>query len=1343
MTRILHAFTIGRLLAALLLAGLCWIPCAHASQYAAAPVSLLPGLDSMMDETGDMTVEEVAAPQQATRFRPLNMKRLPRKTGAFWLRFTLAPLQPDAKPAPLFLDLGESVPRQAKLHYLATPQSTDDWIEDRPSGTNMLILPEQGSEPRTFYLELPGVPGPWFSPVIRTPRNAAADWVHLAKPAVVLALGVVMLLCFLRLLAERGQWRLWTVLFVGFTLLYGVLGPVAPSATGTSPMTAIILMMPGLALLLLPHVARHLVDTPHVSRSFDLQYLALTLPGALVALAPLIPGFGWVSRYLELWPLGTAVIVPTTLGAYLSGHKGAGRVLTGCLACIVATGLGLFLPESIVPPALAATFPLIGAAACAMLIACTPAPQRQQDTPTEGEPDRLVLAGTDRMAALDLDEALKDPNLRLVPSTDGPTAKGGPQGEALSPEVAERLQSSCDLLLKDATAIAEGPLPPPVRQQVESMKEDAQRIADLVGMTTGNRPRKNATFSPAPFNLQHLMRSCHDAVEGMAANAGIGLAWYMPPHLGHTYMGAGDALASTLRSLLESSIRATRHGAVHFSVRRVPESADAGHLLFTITDTGAAMPPQERSGLALMQAWELADACKGFLGLDCSARGATIAFTVHLVPMQEDGDERADLPLMLITADTAEEREALAARLNVLPCTCIPVAGLPEAIRIHRDRSVSLLIVHGASVDNLRPLMGQFETEAKEGVPFQAMAIVSGERDVTDLERFGIICLTEDAARDDTLENTIRHLLRLPESDPSMDVHGETLTPGFGASPLKIPDLTALPNLLDLAQSLANPLKPGEGQKDSGLFGHLEGLQPADAGTAPTQASPFGGAPEQLTLDKSGQRGAPPSGGAPAQPQAVQPPVSPQPIDKVPDVIPSLDLLPDFTATPTTPTATAMPPLDMGASGALSTPPQQSRPLDMAPLDMSPPAAPSPQSFAAPVQPSPAQPAPVQFAPVQPTPVQPAPMQPAPIQPAPMQPSPVQPAPVQPTPIPWTAAPTTPVQPAPEQWPQTQYAAPPSSFIQEPAQPASVQPQPAAPELREPSVPVQPIYEEGQASTTQRPHETAARRGVRSTVRPTRTPVATPAPTRLQKPAPSARTEPIAPSPADDAQTRIAPGQRRSSPMDVFFNNNEEEDEWVGEPTPIQNSRQSRPTMDEPAPGPHRPAREPAAPAYAGEWVGEPVPIPRTGTPSQPSPLGKDSQEEPQDESLFDGSSILGMIAGTNEPPAQAPAPHRAPAPNAAQQRYPAETVRQCEFLAETMNDIISGFSQQRPTLVAEAARRLGSQTNVLGWRTLSRMAGCVERAADNGDMDALKDLLPDLRLAVERQRIELMPDAI
>ena len=47
-------------------------------------LSLLPYLDAYLDTTGEMDVEEVAAPANAPAFHPLDVKHLPHATGTTW-----------------------------------------------------------------------------------------------------------------------------------------------------------------------------------------------------------------------------------------------------------------------------------------------------------------------------------------------------------------------------------------------------------------------------------------------------------------------------------------------------------------------------------------------------------------------------------------------------------------------------------------------------------------------------------------------------------------------------------------------------------------------------------------------------------------------------------------------------------------------------------------------------------------------------------------------------------------------------------------------------------------------------------------------------------------------------------------------------------------------------------------------------------------------------------------------------------------------------------------------------------------------------------------------------------
>ena len=111
-------------------------------------------------------------------------------------------------------------------------------------------------------------------------------------------------------------------------------------------------------------------------------------------------------------------------------------------------------------------------------------------------------------------------------------------------------------------------------------------------------------------------------------------------------------------------------------------------------------------------------------------------------------------------------------------------------------------------------------------------------------------------------------------------------------------------------------------------------------------------------------------------------------------------------------------------------------------------------------------------------------------------------------------------------------------------------------------------------------------------------------------------------------------------------------------------------------------------------------------------------------------------VAGTNE---ARPATDRAapvpppPAPATPPQPGPDKTILQLvERLDAAMEDAQQAFQSRRGYIAAES--------DAFGFRVLARMARCVERAAKANDMNALKDLLPELAVAVERNRIALTP---
>ncbi|MDE5878649.1 MAG: response regulator, partial [Desulfovibrio sp.] len=456
------------------------------AQGAGPSLSLLPYLDYLLDESGTLDIEEAAAPDRAQAYAPLALEKLPRAEGVMWLRFTLAPLAPGERPATLLLDMGESIPGTPMLYE---PERNDlsgalEWRESSPAQRNVLLLPEAGAEPVTCYIRLDGLPGLWFSPMVRTPADAATNWGSLARTGAILALGVVMLLCLLRGLSENGQWRVWTALYVAVALAQALLGMPEGGVHRPGLGQAAATLAPGIALMLLPHVGRHLMRTRERARGLDIQLLLLSLPGAVLALLPLVPGWAWLDRWLDLWPAATLLFVPTALGAWLMGLGGARRFLLGCLLPPLFVAAGVLGLDFGIPPNLLASAPLWGVALSALLIAATgaPADMAAETAAPRKRAGKAEAQGPDEGGIIDLDHPLDDPNLRLVQGAKAatPAAPGAPTQDDVPPAGAPRAAGSAeraraearegarraplDDLLREGAALEQCALPPAVRQ---------------------------------------------------------------------------------------------------------------------------------------------------------------------------------------------------------------------------------------------------------------------------------------------------------------------------------------------------------------------------------------------------------------------------------------------------------------------------------------------------------------------------------------------------------------------------------------------------------------------------------------------------------------------------------------------------------------------------------------------------------------------------------------------------------------------------------------------------------------------------------------------------------------
>ena len=742
---------------------------------AAGQLGILPYLSAFLDTDGDMSVEEVATPGMMPSFQPLHPRTLPRSSGVTWLRLEI-PAAGTERTESLMLDLGQGVPAGAVLY---TPdidplsrQTT--WQESQANWRNLLPLPLPAETPQVCFIRLDGQPPLWFAPTLRSLDNLAGAPESLLGPGVMLALAVVMLLALLRGITERGQWRFWTALYVGAALTHAVLGGPDLGAGNITPADAVSAMAPGLALMFLAHLARHLMQTASHSRLLDIQYLLLSLPGAVLALLPLWPDFSWLGRFLPLWPMLALIFVPTTLGAWLMGVPGARRFLLGCLVAALGAGLAVLDLGTLLPPFVQGTLPLWGTALSALIIAGMSAPGREAGT--SAEPADPLAPG--RPAR---NQTITDPNLRLL-DTDGNTlplmtglsqpapAPATVEAESASATAIRRLEQALAAPLREIVEqdrqLEQCALPHDVRSRVENMGRRARQALSLLHDPAGDAaapvvpaPADTARAEKRVFDLRKTLRQTHDTCRPLAEKSGIALGWHVPADLEQLYEGPAGELEDVLRLLLEDALRATKGGKIHFAVRRVPDSKHPGHLLFQVRDTGTGLPPEQRSASLLARIWELSSSHGGFLGVESGPRGTSVIFTLQLhLPEASDGE---DLPTVLVCAPDAATRRELGAMLRDLPCTCHETGtlahGLAAGARKGRTPAAVLLVCGPEASVDAAPLLRLYHSLAERTGPFGAVALTPDQSQWDALAHAGFshaltLPVSEDALRETVLE---------------------------------------------------------------------------------------------------------------------------------------------------------------------------------------------------------------------------------------------------------------------------------------------------------------------------------------------------------------------------------------------------------------------------------------------------------------------------------------------------------------------------------------------------------------------------------------------------------------
>ena len=1310
---------------------------------AAGQLGILPYLSAFLDTDGDMSVEEVATPGMMPSFQPLHPRTLPRSSGVTWLRLEI-PAAGTERTESLMLDLGQGVPAGAVLY---TPdidplsrQTT--WQESQANWRNLLPLPLPAETPQVCFIRLDGQPPLWFAPTLRSLDNLAGAPESLLGPGVMLALAVVMLLALLRGITERGQWRFWTALYVGAALTHAVLGGPDLGAGNITPADAVSAMAPGLALMFLAHLARHLMQTASHSRLLDIQYLLLSLPGAVLALLPLWPDFSWLGRFLPLWPMLALIFVPTTLGAWLMGVPGARRFLLGCLVAALGAGLAVLDLGTLLPPFVQGTLPLWGTALSALIIAGMSAPGREAGT--SAEPADPLAPG--RPAR---NQTITDPNLRLL-DTDGNTlplmtglsqpapAPATVEAESASATAIRRLEQALAAPLREIVEqnrqLEQCALPHDVRSRVENMGRRARQALSLLHDPAGDAA---APAAPAPadtaraekrvFDLRKTLRQAHDTCRPLAEKSGIALGWHVPADLEQLYEGPAGELEDVLRLLLEDALRATKGGKIHFAVRRVPDSKHPGHLLFQVRDTGTGLPPEQRSASLLARIWELSSSHGGFLGVESGPRGTSVIFTLQLhLPEASDGE---DLPTVLVCAPDAATRHELGAMLRDLPCTCHETGtlahGLAAGARKGRTPAAVLLVCGPEASVDAAPLLRRYHSLAERTGPFGAVALTPDQSQWDALAHAGFshaltLPVSEDALRETVLEILGSHddVADLGAPLPETRQADAPLPDLFGPAAASQTD-QGMPDLLlstdDIPQQTA-PAAPAAASAD--LPDLFAAPAAAAADTAQTEPLPL---TDDMRLDTPAAHPPRPVADA-VQPEEAASANSPvQENENAPDAAEDIapapaPAAPDFPSVPVAETAetndAAMPEAPVKEEGPAAPAADMTReePLPQQETADAAAAAPADDATGATVDEKERTEAPVADA------------QAASATRAPAFPS------VEAAASPLAGGYVS---------PSLRHA---GEWVGEPMPIGTPVDRPAPRQEETVSAPVETVVTVRPLRRDVSPDEIARKLGKPSLVPTDKSALITPQPRKSSSTGPGAGTQPAFPGAPVEEAPQAVPGSKDVSSLPdmtpdstTLLASGREETSRTRAAANTLMRFLSRFHTGNGQPQDKEEARSPQAPAAtAQERQGTPRPMPRKDAPREETP-GTTADIPATTNPWIERRAASRPVAPTPRMPVP-PMPQRPQPPDDPEDPLPALMWRMDKYLAE------AGYAleQRRLHLVADAAGRLAAEAESYGFRVLGRMARCVESAGRAKDLQAVTDLLPELATAVERHRISM-----
>lgn len=588
--------------------------------------------DVFFEDASKSNIVEIAAPQFRNVFTPLDKTPIPHSVKRTWIRI-LIPIEQLERwrmnnffP---FLQFGGKVRRPTTLFYKPAT-SPQRWKSSVISRCHIPLPETVRSGLAEYYLRIDGKPGMWFRPQISLKDTAMPlfitslfFWLFIG-----LTLGIAGLNFFLAVFTKT-EGCFWLCTYTLLATAYYTYGFLPSATVGLEFSTAWTILLPGLALIILPHIGRNLFHDTNCPQSIDRQLWSISFLGVLLAIIPLIPGLSAASYYLPIWPAFAALGAIPGYAASKHNLPGGKRFTAGCLL----TALGSFI----------ALLPAYSSDATGIL----------QLMPFAGVAMGLMIFTPIALNSLVTQDSLTTTNSAYDTST---------ATQKIIKRISHDLQSPLITIARMTEKLNDFTLPEEGQQALRTIESATHilqlQLKDLLDLNRADNNR--LTLKKRNFYLQLLLNDIHHIMLPHTKEKGLTLTWEVAPKTPVQFIGDTNRVMQILLNIIGNAIRFSHSGDIVVSVSELRHTEKTSQLLFIIKDQGRGIPLQNKydilerfcqepeqntgkycgSGLGLSVASELVHVMGGFLCIESEPNvGTSISFTLRL----EEDSQREQL----------------------------------------------------------------------------------------------------------------------------------------------------------------------------------------------------------------------------------------------------------------------------------------------------------------------------------------------------------------------------------------------------------------------------------------------------------------------------------------------------------------------------------------------------------------------------------------------------------------------------------------------------------------------------------------------------------------------------